>query len=147
MTQRTKIIVISIVVIVLLLQLGGSFQMFRLQFKSPIEKKFAYYIECKKYESDCIYLPIKFINEIKYIDNLKEFYEKDNSNSDLLWNGIYLTIGQQVDVLEYDKEENIAFIRIYNRTPRLIKEGTVIVSMNCLHDTLPEELKTTQTLP
>lgn len=141
MTQRIRIIVWSIAIIVLLFQLGGSFQMLRLQFKSPIEKKFAYYKSCSKDDSDCMYFPAKFINEINNIDNLKEFYEKDNSNTDLLWDGIYLTIGKEVDVLEYDKGKNIAYIRIYSNTPRLTKEGTVIVSMNCLHDTPPEEIK------
>jgi hypothetical protein len=142
MKERTKIIT-ACLIIMILFQLTGRLKMIRLQHKSPIEEKFAYFKECSVSSSNCEYRPIMAVWDIYSIDRLKKYYENNGFNDNETLDGGYFSLGEQVDVLEYDIAEGIAFIRIYNNTPRLTKESTVIVSMNCLHDTLPEELRTT----
>jgi hypothetical protein len=146
MTQRTRIIVISIVVVFLLLQLGGSFQMFRLQFKSPIAEKYVYFKKCSSNKNDCRYIRAQSVLESNYIEKLREYYIKGIYRKQESFGGTF-ELGEKVEILEYNKAKGIAFVRIYGTTPRLTKEKTGVVMMSCLHDTLPEELKTTQTPP
>lgn len=147
MTKRTRIIFYSLTILVLLLQIGGSFRMFRLQFKSPIDEKYVYFKKCSSNKDDCDYIMVQTVLESKYIEKLINYYTKGVYHKQESFGG-YIELGEKVEILEYDESKGIAFVRIYGTTPRLTKEKVGIVTMNCLHDTLPAVLKSSsQSLP
>ena len=67
---------------------------------------------------------------------MQAYYTGKSSSIDFAFG--YLQPFRKYEVLDYYPSDSTAVIRIYNSIPRLNRIGSVIVSMHCLHDTLPE---------
>lgn len=103
-----------------------------------IDKKYVYY-----FNNDKI-VGVYHIFDCKNIRLLNNYYNNYNENISLdIGNGInYMRINiSKYEILKYDYKDSIAFIKIYNTSPRMVKEDYTIVSMKCLHDTLPTGYK------
>ena len=70
------------------------------------------------------------------LKQMQEYYGGQSSSIDFMFG--YLQPFRKYEVLENYLSDSTAVIRIYNTIPRLNKIGSAIVSMRCLHDTLPE---------
>ena len=103
--------------------------------QKSIDKKYVYSIHDGKIEgtyntTEC--------DKIKYIQNY--YTDFDDSIIRDITSGInYIQPYSYMEILKYDYKDSIAFIRFYysGKSQRINREQYTIVSMKCLHDTLP----------
>ena len=108
------------------------------QNKSIIDKKYLYYIR----SNGSIDISVECIWTCRNgkLDSLNAYYNEKTKSLDYFDN--WLKPGREIEVLDYNLKESVAAVKIYNtESKRLQREGFVIVSMKCLHDTLPSSLK------
>ena len=76
-------------------------------------------------------------SECDKLFELKRYYKEFDSK--ILINNIFydFDVNLKYEILKYNYQDSIAYIKIYNSSPRMVKEVYKIVSMKCLHDTLP----------
>ena len=98
-----------------------------------IDKKYVYTVHGSNIEetyctSEC--------DKIKYIVDYPNNFVDSNIRN--MANGIgYISPFEYREILKYNFDDSIAFIKVYNEGARMVKETYTIVSMKCLHDTLP----------
>ncbi len=101
------------------------------------DKKYGYFYINGEYEG------LYFINECTGIKSMQDYYTRRDTSIDFMFG--YLKPFIKYEVLDYDYEDSTAIIRTYNYDRGHLNEiGSVIVSMYCLHDSLPygkEEIK------
>jgi hypothetical protein len=90
--------------------------------------KYGYFLRDGKYEG------LRVIDDCREIQNMQAYYRGKSSSID--FEGGYLQPFRRLEILDYYYDDSTAIIRTYH-TPRLNRIGSVIVSMHCLHDTLP----------
>jgi hypothetical protein len=95
----------------------------------PIDRKFVYFEKNGRFEG------CRFINECSKIRDMQLYYNGESESIDFMFG--YLRPFREFEILDYYPKDSTAVLRIYNDSPRLQNEGFVIVSMKCLHDTLP----------
>lgn len=104
---------------------------------SVIDKKYVYFLYNNEIKG--VY-SIWECNKLKY---LNMYYNDPNYTNDSIINNLTTGIGfiqpcSYMEILKYNFKESIAYVKIYNSSPRMVKEDYVIVSMKCLHNKLPK---------
>ena len=67
------------------------------------------------------------------VDSLKSYYNEITKNLDF-FDG-WFKAGDSIEILHYNYKDSVAAVRVYNtESKRFQKEGFVIISLKCLHD-------------
>lgn len=98
-----------------------------------IDTKYIYFYKENRYEG------ARFVHTCDRINAMHDYYYRDSVSIDFM-NG-YLEPFKKYEILDYYPSDSTAIVRIYNTIPRLNRKGFVIVSMRCLHDTLPSGIE------
>lgn len=96
------------------------------------DMKYGYFLKDGKYEG------LRVVDDCMAIKDMQAYYLGQSSSIDFELG--YLHPFRRLEILDYYYEDSTAVIRTYH-TPRLNRIGSAIVSMHCLHDTLPEGKK------
>ena len=74
------------------------------------------------------------------INLMRAYYNRTSQSRD--FESGWFDAGDKLEILKYDLADSIAFIKTYNYTSkRMVRENYSVISMKCLHDTLPNDLK------
>ena len=107
---------------------------FFLSKQKVIDNKYVYFVDSNGdfKESYCT-------NDCNTLKSIINFYSKniDSNLREDMTNIRYISPFEYREVLKYNYTDSVAFIKVYNEGARMVKETYTIVSMKCLHDTLP----------